>query len=128
MTGIEKLGSAKRFGARYGRTVKHNFARIEKEQRALHKCPYCNNDSVKRLSAGIWECRKCNAKFAGKAYTISKKIVIKDEITVEPVIKTMEELKYQKKKKKEEEAEDNEEPEQQADVQFEENEEEKKEE
>ena len=66
----KKIGSSKRFGARYGRTIKHNFAKIEQEQRKLHKCPYCSKIAVKRLSAGIWNCRKCGAKFTGKAYTV----------------------------------------------------------
>ena len=69
MAKSEVPGSVKRFGARYGKTVKVKFAFIEKEQRALHKCPACSAISVKRLSAGIWQCRRCNKKFAGKAYT-----------------------------------------------------------
>ncbi|MBN2422645.1 50S ribosomal protein L37ae [Candidatus Woesearchaeota archaeon] len=64
------LGTAKRFGPRYGRTTKLRFAEIEQEQRKLHKCPYCHNMKVKRISVGIWKCKKCNAKFTGKAYTI----------------------------------------------------------
>lgn len=80
MTIKEKLGSAKRFGARYGRTLKEKFAKIEKEQRKLHKCPYCNNIKVKRIATGIWQCKKCNAKFAGKAYTIRRKIILKGPI------------------------------------------------
>lgn len=80
MTTKEKLGSVKRFGARYGRKTKDKFAKIEKEQRKLHKCPYCNNIKVKRVAVGIWHCRKCNAKFAGKAYSIRKKIITKDEL------------------------------------------------
>jgi len=59
----------KRFGPRYGRRTKHKFAKIEIEQHKKHKCPYCNKDGVKRVSAGIWECKKCNQKFTGKAYT-----------------------------------------------------------
>jgi len=66
----------KRFGARYGRTVKKNFIKIEIEQRKLHKCPYCNKESVKRLALGIWFCRKCKAKFSGKAYTIAEEKTI----------------------------------------------------
>ena len=61
----EKLGSARRFGARYGRKLKNKFAVIEKSQRKLHKCPYCNKIKVKRISYGIWECRACEEKFAG---------------------------------------------------------------
>jgi len=70
----ERLGSAKRFLARYGSKPKHKFAQIEKEQRKKHQCPYCNNVAVKRIAVGIWHCRKCNAKFTGKAYSVSKTI------------------------------------------------------
>jgi len=69
---IDKLGSAKRFGARYGTKTKHKFAKIEKEQRKKHRCPYCNHVKVKRVAVGIWHCRKCNSKFTGKAYSVSK--------------------------------------------------------
>ena len=68
----KSLGSGKRFGVRYGRSLKQTFAQIEKEHRKLHVCPYCAYTQVKRLSAGIWQCRKCNAKFTGKAYTLSQ--------------------------------------------------------
>jgi large subunit ribosomal protein L37Ae len=80
MASKEKLGSVKRFGARYGRKTKEKFAKIEKEQRKLHKCPYCNHVKVKRIAVGIWNCRKCNAKFAGKAYSVRKKIIAKEEL------------------------------------------------
>jgi len=66
-----KLGSAKRFGARYGRTVKHNLAKIEKMQREATKCPFCLYNKVKRVAMGIYTCKKCEAKFASRAYTIA---------------------------------------------------------
>ncbi|MBI3027100.1 50S ribosomal protein L37ae [Candidatus Woesearchaeota archaeon] len=78
----EKLGSVKRFGARYGRKLKLKFSKIEAEQRKLHKCPYCSKMAVKRLAVGIWQCRKCNSKFTGKAYSVSKKILVKEEAMV----------------------------------------------
>ncbi|MBU0469964.1 MAG: 50S ribosomal protein L37ae [Nanoarchaeota archaeon] len=62
--------STKRFGPRYGRSLKNKFSLIETQQRAKHKCPYCNKDGVKRVALGIWQCRKCDSKFAGKAYSI----------------------------------------------------------
>lgn len=74
MAKILKLGSTKRFGARYGRSVKEKLAEIEKEQRKKHKCPYCNQFKVKRVAVGIWYCRKCKTKFAGKAYSLKEKI------------------------------------------------------
>ena len=74
----ENLGSVKRFGARYGRKLKVKFSKIETEQRKLHKCPYCSKTAVKRIAVGIWGCKKCNAKFTGKAYSITKKIITKE--------------------------------------------------
>ena len=85
MEKIEKLGSAKRFGARYGSKPKHKFAKIEKEQRKKHKCPYCSAIKVKRISIGIWHCRRCNAKFTGKAYSVSKAITFEKEVAEEKV-------------------------------------------
>jgi len=77
-----KTGSINRFGARYGRTPKKRFGQIEVEQRKLHKCPYCNRIKVKRVTTGIWQCRKCDAKFTGKAYTFTKK----KRVSVAPVV------------------------------------------
>ena len=74
-----KLGSVKRYGARYGRKLKLKLSKIETEQRKLHKCPYCSKIAVKRVALGIWHCRKCNAKFTGKAYSVTKKILGKSE-------------------------------------------------
>ena len=79
----KKLGSAKRFGARYGRTLKERFAVVEKEQRKRHKCPYCNAIQVRRIAVGIWHCKKCDAKFAGKAYSVREKIAAKEEAEAE---------------------------------------------
>lgn len=66
-----KLGSAKRFGVRYGRTVKHNLAKIEAAQRASTQCPFCKYHKAKRVAMGIFTCKKCSAKFASRAYTIA---------------------------------------------------------
>ena len=79
MVEIEKYGSTKRFGPRYGRKLKERFGKIEAEQRKKQKCPYCSALKVKRVAIGIWECKKCKAKFTGKAYSISKKITSKEE-------------------------------------------------
>ncbi len=67
-----KVGPAGRFGARYGRKMRGKINAIEKVQRAKHKCPYCNKLSVKRISNGIWHCKSCDSKFAGKAYRIGE--------------------------------------------------------
>ena len=71
-------GSVKRFGARYGRKTKLKFSKVENEQRKLHKCPYCSKIAVKRVAMGIWQCRKCDIKFTGKAYSLTSLVLSKD--------------------------------------------------
>lgn len=95
--------TTKRFGSRYGGGVKYVFAKIEALQKAKYKCPYCHNIKVKRVSKGIWQCKKCEAKFTGKAYTLPKKIALKQEALEEPEAKeeAEEKPKQQKKVKKE---------------------------
>jgi len=96
MAEIAKIGSTKRFGARYGRKVKYRFGVIENEQRKLHKCPYCNALKVKRVAYGIWQCKKCDAKFTGKAYSVEKKITFEEGEAKESANKNTEEVKQEK--------------------------------
>ncbi|MEK6906046.1 MAG: 50S ribosomal protein L37ae [Nanoarchaeota archaeon] len=65
---VIKPKSIKRFGARYGRTVKDKFGRVELKQRVKQKCPLCGKIGVKRLSKGLWKCGKCGKKFASHVY------------------------------------------------------------
>ncbi len=64
-----KVGIAGIFGARYGTVVRKRYAEIISEMRRPHECPKCHLKTVRRLSVGVWLCRKCNYKFAGGAYT-----------------------------------------------------------
>ena len=64
----EKLGSVKRFGARYGKRVREKIVKVESKQRVKQNCPFCSKLGVKRLSKGIWHCKKCNKKFASNTY------------------------------------------------------------
>ncbi|QQG39062.1 MAG: 50S ribosomal protein L37ae [Candidatus Woesearchaeota archaeon] len=66
----KKVGSAGRFGSRYGVTIRKKIAEIEKKQKAKYKCPKCHYKTVKRVSVGIWKCNKCNTKIGGKAYEL----------------------------------------------------------
>lgn len=71
----KKIKSAvKRYGTRYGRTIREKVAKIENELRGKHKCPYCAALKAKRIAAGIWECKKCTSKFTGAAYSVKRKI------------------------------------------------------
>lgn len=64
----KKVQSAGRFQARYGVKSRTRVRDVETQQHAKHICPKCNQQTVKRKSTGIWECRKCGNIFAGGAY------------------------------------------------------------
>ena len=81
----KSYGSVKRFGARYGRTVKYKLSKIEAELKKKHKCPYCHSLAAKRVAAGIWRCKKCKSKFTGKAYSIAKKIMVREKVEEQPM-------------------------------------------
>lgn len=66
------LKSAARFGARYGKRLKAKLLAVEAVQKQKQNCPYCMRPAAKRLSSGIWQCKKCNNKFTGMAYTPRK--------------------------------------------------------
>lgn len=65
----KKVGRAGRFGARYGVTLRGRVNKIEMAMKSLHKCPSCQTKAVRRVSTGIWECRKCGYTFTGGAYS-----------------------------------------------------------
>ncbi len=67
----KKVGIAGRFGPRYGSNVKKKWKLVMDKMKGPIKCPRCETKGkVKRLSTGIWHCKKCNATFTGGAYYI----------------------------------------------------------
>ena len=68
MSSKKKIGSAGRYGSRYGKKVRQLVSDIEKTQKRRHICPKCDMPYVDREAAGIWQCKKCGTKFAGGAW------------------------------------------------------------
>ena len=66
----KKVGTTGRFGPRYGSRIRKRLADIEQPMKQLVKCPKCETKAVKRLSVGVWACKKCGAVFTGGAYTM----------------------------------------------------------
>ena len=64
----KKVGTSGRFQARYGVKSRSITKNVELIQKAKHICPNCGHQKVKRISTSIWQCKKCNLKFAGGAY------------------------------------------------------------
>ncbi|MBT3404763.1 50S ribosomal protein L37ae [archaeon] len=71
-TKLKKTKSAGRFGARYGSTLKAKLTNVEEKQRKRQTCPICQKAGAKRLSNGIWQCSKCNKKFASNTYHLQE--------------------------------------------------------
>lgn len=66
--GARSVGSAGRFGARYGRVARRRVSEIESDMHDDHACPECGADNVSRKGTGIWQCGTCGYKYAGGAY------------------------------------------------------------
>ena len=66
----KKTGISATFGARYGSNVRKKWRLIMELQKSKKlKCPRCETKgSTRRISTGIWHCRKCGARFTGGAY------------------------------------------------------------
>lgn len=64
----KKVGTTGRFGPRYGLNVRRRTRAVEEAQFRKHACPKCMTGRLKRVSTAIWQCRKCDHKFAGGAY------------------------------------------------------------
>lgn len=72
MTKTKKVGSTGRFGARYGIIIRRKVGDVEKLQKTWYKCSNCSAVRVKRISTGIWQCKKCGVKFASRAYSMGE--------------------------------------------------------
>ena len=72
----KKVGPTRGFGSRYGAMVRKRYIRIVTEMKKPHRCPQCGLMRVKRISVGVWECRKCGFTFTGGAYTPTTKLGI----------------------------------------------------
>jgi len=64
----KKIKAAGKFGAGYGRNVRHRFNTVEAMQRTRQQSPFHPGGRAVRIAAGIWKCEKTGKVFAGNAY------------------------------------------------------------
>ncbi len=74
-----KYPSTKRYGARYGRSIKEKLGKAEQQHKTKQSCPFCTHTSVVRKSYGLWHCRHCMADFTGLAYTVERKAAAEEK-------------------------------------------------
>jgi large subunit ribosomal protein L37Ae len=64
----KKVSSTGRFGSRYGAKLRRAVLDIDRRRHEPHRCPSCATRALRRMAAGLWECKKCGLQFAGGAY------------------------------------------------------------
>ena len=62
---IQKAGATARFGPRYGVSVRRRAGSAMAKKSRWYTCPKCHYVKVRRKSAGIWDCKKCDYTFSG---------------------------------------------------------------
>jgi large subunit ribosomal protein L37Ae len=70
----KKVGPTRGLGSRYGATVRKRYIKVVKGMKKPQRCPQCGLQRVKRVSVGVWKCRKCGFTFTGGAYTPTTKL------------------------------------------------------
>lgn len=71
----KKKNHVGRLGPRYGKKIRDRMSKVEQFQRKKQECPYCQRKGLKRLSKGIWFCKRCDKKFASDTYFVTEKFV-----------------------------------------------------
>jgi large subunit ribosomal protein L37Ae len=61
----QKAGATARYGPRYGVSVRRRAGSAIAKKSRNYTCPNCQYPKVRRRSAGIWECKKCQHTFSG---------------------------------------------------------------
>ena len=68
---IEKVIWMSNSGVRYGAELRKRADKVDVLRRSLFTCLKCGKKKVKRQSNSLWECKACNAVFAGGTYSLS---------------------------------------------------------
>jgi large subunit ribosomal protein L37Ae len=59
---------------RYGTAPRRRHIDILVRLRKKHECPKCKVRAARRLSVGLWQCRRCGNQFTGGAYSPFTKV------------------------------------------------------
>ena len=56
----------------YGKKLRNAEEEANRKAKKLYKCPSCSRTAIKRQANGVWQCRKCNMKFASGAFEFNQ--------------------------------------------------------
>ena len=64
----KKVGNTGWMGPRYGIRIRRKVLELDRARVLSAACPRCSTVSMDRIASGVFECRRCGAKFASGAY------------------------------------------------------------
>lgn len=67
----KKVGNTGWMGARYGIRIRRKVLDLDRTREFDGACPKCSTVTVERVASGIFQCRRCGAKFASNAYVFA---------------------------------------------------------
>ena len=88
----KKVGITGRYGAKYGSRIRKRVKTIEEKLKTPQKCPKCETIVIKRISTGIWGCKKCGTQFTGGAYEMKTQPGVESKRIATRVQRELEEL------------------------------------
>lgn len=56
---------------KFGAKLRNLYDAATKSKNDRYVCPKCGKKNVKRIGNALWQCKSCNAKIAGGAYSLS---------------------------------------------------------
>merc|ERR1712070_1352989 len=78
----KKVGIARKYGVRYGSSLRKLMKKFETMQRQRYVCPFCGKATVRKVSVGIWRCRACKKIMAGGAWSLTTSVAVTARITM----------------------------------------------
>lgn len=66
-----KVGITRKYGTRYGASLRKIIKKFEVAQHARYLCPFCGKVAVRRRAIGIWSCKACHKVIAGGAWELA---------------------------------------------------------
>ena len=67
----KKVGNTGWMGPRYGIRIRRRVLELDRQRRKPAACPRCSTVTIHRVSTGVFECRRCGARYASGAYLFS---------------------------------------------------------
>eukprot|EP01016_Furgasonia_blochmanni_P054529 TRINITY_DN8_c0_g1_i1.p2 TRINITY_DN8_c0_g1~~TRINITY_DN8_c0_g1_i1.p2 ORF type:complete len:166 (-),score=70.27 TRINITY_DN8_c0_g1_i1:312-809(-) len=78
----KKVGITRKYGVRYGASLRKIIKKFEIQQHAKYFCPFCGKNGMRRVSVGIWHCKPCFKTIAGGAWTLTTPAAVTAKTTM----------------------------------------------